>query len=1786
MRPCNNLINTPPTLGSKGSEKTTEGRHPLGFLLSGPGAIRSGRQSPPGGPDSASRFPRRYTLPFIALLAVLAAGLLFLLPGGLLQAQDDGMIEYAENGTDAVATYTADDPEDRMVYWSLLEAAGNIEVDGTSLIDADVADFGDFSISADGVLTFNIPPDHESPDDVGTDNEYNIVVVASDDAPGAGTTDDPIEMGYKKVVVTVTDVDEPGMVSLSSLQPQVGVELMATLTDPAVEPAQINAATWKWEKSQDMSSWSPVDGAGETNAYTPDGTTDGYYLRAMATYADPDGEDRPAASAVSANKVRMAPTTTDATAAFPDDAGARTVNENSPAGTEVGDPVAANDTVDDVLTYSLSGAGAGSFDIDPADGQITVGSRAMLDHETMPTYTVTVTAREASGDTDATETVTITVRDVNEAPMVTGGVTMMEHMEDDADVDTDDTTVLTVSTYAASDPEDDTPVFSIQGADASKFMIDSSSGALTFKEAPNYEMPADVGMDNEYNVTVVATDDGTGVGDKMTAMREVTIMVTNAEEDGTVTLSAQQPKIGVALTASVTDPDGTPTDVTWKWERDNNLTDDTDNNDPGEEVIEGATMATYTPTSDDNGSYLRAIATYTDGKGKDTSMETSVAVVEVRTDNPPMFPDTEDGKRSIEEGMTGVVGDPVRATDAEEPQLLTYSLSRADAGSFSITSDTGDAENDRGGQISVKAGVKLDYETKPSYMVTVTATDPDDLSASIAVTIMVTDDNEAPMVTGDAEKEYAENGTRSVATYTADDPEDRMVYWSLLEAAGNIEVDGTSLIDADVADFGDFSISADGVLTFNIPPDHESPDDVGTDNEYNIVVVASDDAPGAGTTDDPIEMGYKKVVVTVTDVDEPGMVSLSSLQPQVGVELMATLTDPAVEPAQINAAEWKWEKSRSRTSGWTAIGGTGTETAAYAPVDTTSGYYLRAMATYADPDGEDRPAASAVSANKVRMAPTTTDENAAFPDDAGARTVNENSPAGTEVGDPVAANDTEDDVLTYSLSGAGAGSFDIDPADGQITVGSRAMLDHETMPTYTVTVTAREASGDTDTTETVTITVRDVNEAPMVTGGVTMMEHMEDDADVDTDDTTVLTVSTYAASDPEDDTPVFSIQGADASKFMIDSSSGALTFKEAPNYEMPADVGMDNEYNVTVVATDDGTGVGDKMTAMREVTIMVTNAEEDGTVTLSAQQPKIGVALTASVTDPDGTPTDVTWKWERDNNLTDDTDNNDPGEEVIEGATMATYTPTSDDNGSYLRAIATYTDGKGKDTSMETSVAVVEVRTDNPPMFPDTEDGKRYIVEGGTGDVFANSDGTTAGTDEDPVRATDAEEPQLLTYSLSGANAGSFEIASDTGTGATDRGGQISVKSGVKLNYETKSSYMVTVTATDPDNLKAMIDVTIMVVDVDEMPTIMVGGLAISGLSRAYYAEKGMDAVGTYTLAGPMKDSARLRIEGGADAGDFRLNNGMLMFRSSPDYEAPADADTDNTYMVTLKATDGTYMDTHNVMVMVTNVEELGTLSGDSNPSYMEDGDDAVGTYTASGGTMSGMANWSLMGDDMDDLSISTGGELTFDATPDFEMPMDQDMDNTYMVTVMASAGGEMDTQDVMVMVTNMDEMGEVTLWAGMDALTMAPQVGDTITGAVMDPDGNPGDMPPIAMDTTINDVTWQWSRTTDTADMNSWMDIQDATDAAYMVTAGDAGYYLRVMATYTDAAGTDMEHSMPTMMVGAEAGDTLLDRYDADNNGQIDRPEVLGAIRDFVFNQTIEREDVVAVIRLFVFRR
>ena len=88
---------------------------------------------------------------------------------------------------------------------------------------------------------------------------------------------------------------------------------------------------------------------------------------------------------------------------------------------------------------------------------------------------------------------------------------------------------------------------------------------LTFKapDSPDYETPGDANKDNVYEVTVQAKD---GVGN--IGMETVKVTVTNVEEDGTVTLSHLQPRVGVAITASVTDLDGDVSGVTWQWSRD------------------------------------------------------------------------------------------------------------------------------------------------------------------------------------------------------------------------------------------------------------------------------------------------------------------------------------------------------------------------------------------------------------------------------------------------------------------------------------------------------------------------------------------------------------------------------------------------------------------------------------------------------------------------------------------------------------------------------------------------------------------------------------------------------------------------------------------------------------------------------------------------------------------------------------------------------------------------------------------------------------------------------------------------------------------------------------------------------------------------------------------------------------------------------------------------------------------------------------------------------------------
>ena len=258
-------------------------------------------------------------------------------------------------------------------------------------------------------------------------------------------------------------------------------------------------------------------------------------------------------------------------------------------------------------------------------------------------------------------------------------------------------------------------------------------------------------------------------------------------------------------------------------------------------------------------------------------------------------------ERSVDENTASVqnIGAPVAATD--EDTALTYSLGGPGAASFAIVRNSG--------QLQTKAD--LDKETKDTYTVTVTAADSLNESSTITVTIKVTNVDEMPVLEGDAPDEYAENGTGAVATFKALDPEGESIVWSLA-AGGEMEY---------------FSIE-NGVLRFKSSPDFEDPA-TGTTNTYVVTVQASDG--GQNTT------ATEEVTIEVTNVEEPGTVMLSTLQPQVGRPIMATLDDPDGEIA--NTVTWQWYRGNSRITD--ATDGATTIMSSYTPTTGDVGNKLR-----------------------------------------------------------------------------------------------------------------------------------------------------------------------------------------------------------------------------------------------------------------------------------------------------------------------------------------------------------------------------------------------------------------------------------------------------------------------------------------------------------------------------------------------------------------------------------------------------------------------------------------------------------------------------------------------------------------------------------------------------------------------------------------------------------------------------------------------------------------------------
>ena len=206
-------------------------------------------------------------------------------------------------------------------------------------------------------------------------------------------------------------------------------------------------------------------------------------------------------------------------------------------------------------------------------------------------------------------------------------------------------------------------------------------------------------------------------------------------------------------------------------------------------------------------------------------------------------------------------------------------------------------------------------------------------------------------------------------------------------------------------------------------------------------------------------------------------------------------------------------------------------------------------------------------------------------------------------------------------------------------------------------------------------------------------------------------------------------------------------------------------------------------------------------------------------------------------------------------------------------------------------------------------------------------------------------------------------------------------------------------------------------------------------------------------------DTALIYTLGGADAAAFEIGSstGQITTAEKLDYEMKP------SYMVAVTATDpslasGTAM----VMIMVSDENDNAEITGDEPEDFAENGEGAVASFSATDQDGDDI-EWDVGGDDGAKFAISEEGVLSFKDAPDFESPVDADMDNVYEVTVMATGG----TKDVKVTVTDVEEDGSVSLSQPQ------PQVEIEVDADRSDPDGN------------ISGTTWQWSKS---MDMSDWM--------------------------------------------------------------------------------------------------
>ena len=1041
-------------------------------------------------------------------------------------------------GTTAVTTVTARDAN-----------AGQTVI--TFLPELMGADAGLFTITTEGVLTFTTAPDYESPVSATGSNIYTVTVTATDgqSVPLTAT---------QTFTVTVTDANEHAPVFTAG-----GTVAVAYAENGTTAVTTVGVTDADTEQTVGLA----LSGGADVLKFsiTPAGALT---FNRVPDYENPADTERN-------NIYKVIVTATDGqdaaqTATQTLNITVTGVNEHAPLFTRVADvevpegsTVAATITAADAdaqqpVTFltTLSGDDADMFSI-TTTGELTFNTVPDYEHPGSVSgtnvYTVTVTATDGQEPAlTAVRTFTITVTDVvsENAPVFTSGseVNVLENSS----------IATTVTATDADTGETETLMFTLTGgADARLFTL-TPAGELRFKTVPDYEDPADADEDNRYEVIVTVTD-----GRERT-MRTLTITVTNENDNapvftrGTAMVEVLEGML-VATTVTATDADAgqTVTFLTTLSGADAGLLSITTSGE-----LTFTTAPDYENPGSASGSNVYTVAvTATDGQvPAQTTLQTfTITVTDVENEHAPVFPD--EVTVDVVEGTTAVT--MVIATDADAGQTVTFltTLSGADAGLFSITTS---------GELTFTTAP--DYENPGSasgsnvYTVAVTATDGQVPAQTTlqTFTITVTDvENEhAPVFPDEVTVDVVE-GTTAVTMVIATDADAGQTVTFLTTLSG--------------ADAGLFSITTSGELTFTTAPDYENPGSASGSNVYTVAVTATDGQVPAQTT-------LQTFTITVTDVE-------NEHAPVFPDEVTVDVVEGTTAVTMVIATD----ADAGQTVSFTLTGGADMGLFSITTEGVLTFNKAPAYAQPADTDGDNRYEVI-VTATDGQPSPLTATQTLTI---TVTEVKNEHAPVftsemtvdvveGTTAVTTVTATDADTgQPVSFTLTGgADEFLFTLTPA-GVLTFNTAP--DYE-MPTdtgtdnmYEVTITATDNGTPAMTaTQALTITVTDMNDnAPVFTGGATATVTYAENA--------TTAVTTVVATDADTgQTITLTLSGADAGLFSI-TPAGELTFNTAPDFEVPMDMGTDNVYEVTIMATDNGTP---EMATTQTLTITVTDVDD------------------------------------------------------------------------------------------------------------------------------------------------------------------------------------------------------------------------------------------------------------------------------------------------------------------------------------------------------------------------------------------------------------------------------------------------------------------------------------------------------------------------------------------------------------------------------------------------------------------